>query len=301
MTVPNIGFDEIDQHLTWADVTNAIETGHKLPRADIADSFLYRRADTVLTRSAWIDGLGVAVKAATVFPENRTDPVINGGVMLMDDTNGRLQAILDFHLLTKWKTAGDSLFAAQKLAPKIVKKILIIGTGTVARNMISAYSSHFNDAEFVIWGRSSEKAAALGVGVADDLASAVRDADVICTATMSKEPVLKGEWLRAGQHLDLIGAYRPDMREVDDIALQRASIFVDSRATTIGHIGEIEDPLRRDVIRPDDIRADYYDLTGGLFERQSDDEITLCKNGGGAHLDLMVARAIFDKWKTLQE
>ena len=111
---------------------------------------------------------------------------------------------------------------------------------------------------------------------------------------MSTEPLIKGDWLRPGQHVDLIGAYRPDMREVDDTALTRARIFVDSFDTTVGHIGEIRIPIETGAITRHDIIADYYSLD--QFIRQSDDEITLFKNGGGAHLDLMTSSYILDRW-----
>ncbi len=111
---------------------------------------------------------------------------------------------------------------------------------------------------------------------------------------MSTDPVIDGAWLQPGQHLDLIGAYRPDMREANDTALTRATIFVDSRDTTLDHIGELKIPLSQGVIGRDAVRADYYDLPGGAFTRDSDDQITLFKNGGGAHLDLICARYILD-------
>jgi ornithine cyclodeaminase len=106
-----------------------------------------------------------------------------------------------------------------------------------------------------------------------------------------------GEGLQPGQHLDLIGAFRPDMRETDDEAVQRARIFVDRRATTLDHIGELKMPLDQGVIDRKDVVADYYDLTAGVFERTSDDEITLFKNGGGAHMDLMTSRYILEAWR----
>jgi ornithine cyclodeaminase len=112
---------------------------------------------------------------------------------------------------------------------------------------------------------------------------------------MATEPVVRGDWIRPGTHLDLIGAYRPDMREVDDEALQKASLFVDSRATTIGHIGEVMIPLASGAITEADIQADFYDLPSGAFTRASDEEITIAKNGGGAHLDLMTCRYILNK------
>jgi ornithine cyclodeaminase len=128
----------------------------------------------------------------------------------------------------------------------------------------------------------------------DDLEAAVGRADIVTCATMATEPVLSGAWLRPGQHIDLIGAYRPDMREADDDALTRARVFVDSRDTTLGHIGELKIPLEAGVIGESHVVADYYDLPSGRFARRSQDEITLFKNGGGAHLDLMVARYILD-------
>ena len=128
----------------------------------------------------------------------------------------------------------------------------------------------------------------------EDLEAGVRNADIISCATMSKQSIIKGDWLRPGQHLDLIGAYRPDMREVDDLSLCRSKIFVDSYDTTIEHIGELKIPLKEKVISRADILADFYQIN--KFTRESDDEITIFKNGGGAHLDLMVAKYILTAW-----
>ncbi|MEM9716044.1 MAG: ornithine cyclodeaminase [Pseudomonadota bacterium] len=299
MTIPFISLKDMDRRLNWGEITTAIAEGHKLPKADVKDSFVYRGGDTLLTRDAWIDGLGIAVKAATVFPENpsKGESSINGGVMLLDNDTGILKAVIDFHLITKWKTAGDSLLAAKTLARPDSDKILIVGAGTVAQSMIEAYRSHWPKADIRVWNRTKHLAEDLGLPVMDDLGEAVHWADIICTATMASDPIIKGEWLRPGQHLDLIGAYRPDMREVDDATLTRAALFVDSRDTTIGHIGEIKDPMERGALKPEDILADYYDLDSGRFCRRHDAEITICKNGGGAHMDLMVADAIYRKWK----
>ena len=121
-------------------------------------------------------------------------------------------------------------------------------------------------------------------------------ADIICTATMASEPMIKGEWLKPGQHLDLIGAYRPDMREVDDTALKRARIFVDSYDTTLGHIGELKIPLESGAIQRSDIVASFYEMDD--YTRSSDEEITIAKNGGGAHLDLMTCRYILDRFQS---
>lgn len=291
---------QAEPKLDWIALTEALAAGHLLPRAEVGDTFLSRAPDTLLSRAAWIDGLGALVKTATIFPGNGAEglPAINGGVCLYSDRDGTLQALFDFHLLTKWKTAGDSLLAALRLAPPEVARIVILGSGTVAGSMIEAYGAGFPAAQTAVWSRNRANAQALadrypGTEVATDLPEAVAQADIVCTATMSSTPVLKGDWLRPGTHVDLIGAYKADMREADDNALTRARLFCDARATVIGHIGEYTIPLEAGVISDADVVADFYDLA--RFKRTSPDDITICKNGGGAHLDLMTARHILDR------
>jgi ornithine cyclodeaminase/alanine dehydrogenase-like protein (mu-crystallin family) len=199
-------------------------------------------------------------------------------------------------------------FSLPPIGPKGQEKlgdssILIVGAGTVGRSLCDAFGVGFPDAQISIWNRTQNKARALadtlaGVTVADDLETAVRNADIIVSATMSTEPIIHGDWLRPGQHLNLIGAYRPDMRETDDTALQQARVFVDSFETTIGHIGEIDIPLTTGAITRDHLVADYYNLTA--FKRGSDDDITVFKNGGGAHLDLITCRYVLEKWQAKQ-
>jgi ornithine cyclodeaminase len=299
--IPFIPFAEGEALLDWIGLTDALAAGHALPKAEIGDTFLYRGKDTLLNRAAWIDGLGIAVKSATVFPGNPAQgrPMVNGGLNLYADDTGMLEAIVDFHLVTKWKTAGDSLLAARRLARPDSRKILIVGAGNQGRALHAAYGAAFPEAGFTVWNRTRATAEAMaadlpGLAVADDLQKAVAAADIVTCATMSTEPLIKGDWLRPGQHIDLIGAYRPDMREVDDAAMTRARLFVDSFDTTLGHIGEIALPLAAGAITRADLIADYYDLS--KFKRQSRDEITLFKNGGGAHLDLMTSRYILARW-----
>lgn len=290
-----------ERHLGWAGLLAALEAGHRLPKPDIKDLIVTRGSDVMLDRATWIDGLGGLVKVATLVPSNpaRGKPMINGVVTLFDDVTGELTALVDFHLVTKWKTAGDSLWAASRLARKDARNFLLVGAGTVARSMVQAYSSLWPDARFTVWNRTRSGAEAMGLAVADDLEAAVRAADVICTATMSSAPLIRGEWLQPGQHLDLIGAYKPGMREVDDTAMRRARLFVDARATTVHHIGEIMDPLKSGAITEADILADFYD-DPSLYGRRSDQEITIAKNGGGAHLDLMTAQYIASQWAAAQ-
>ncbi|MEJ6403079.1 ornithine cyclodeaminase family protein [Yoonia sp. 2307UL14-13] len=301
MTV-TISFEDGEVGLDWLALTDALAEGHLRSRAEVADTFLYQGDNTLLNRSAWIEGLGIAVKCATIFPGNtgRGQPAIGGAVNLFSADDGVLEAILDFHLVTKWKTAGDSLLAARRLARPDSRDILIVGSGTVAHSLRAAYGAAFPDARFTVWSRSRQSAKVFhkahpDVTIADDLETAVRAADIITCATMATDPVIKGAWLRPGQHLDLIGAYRPDMREADDAALQSGTLFVDSRDTTIDHIGELKIPIAAGVITPDAVRADFYQPD--VFRRTDDKDITVFKNGGGAHLDLMTCRYILRAWR----
>ena len=299
-----IPFAECDPHLDWIALTDALAQGHTQPKADVKDVFLYEGDNTLLNRSAWIPGMGLAVKCATIFPKNTDSgkPAIGGVVNLFSGRDGTLEAILDFHLVTKWKTAGDSLLAARKLARPDSRNILIVGAGTVGHTLRAAYSAAFPDAQFTIWNRSPAGAEAFcakyqGTLMAEDLETAVRAADIVTSATMSQTPIIKGDWLQPGQHIDLIGAFRPDMREADDAVLNRGRIFVDSRETTIDHIGELKIPIAAGAIATTDVIADYYQMNA--FTRNDDAEITVFKNGGGAHLDLMTSRYILAAWNAI--
>ncbi|MDE4305431.1 NAD(P)-binding domain-containing protein [Phaeobacter gallaeciensis] len=302
MSIPSIGFKEGEALLDWVGFTEALAKGHNLPKAEIGDTFLYRDPDTLLSRSAWIDGMGLAVKTATIFPGNPKagKPMVNGAVCLYSDQDGTLDALVDFHLVTKWKTAGDSLLGAMRLANPDSRDILIVGAGTVAGSLVEAFGAAYPRAQIRVWNRTQSKAEDMKatypqIEVAADLEAAVRSADIIVTSTMSSTPVVKGAWLKPGQHLNLIGAYRPDMRETDDEALCRARIYCDSFDTTLDHIGEFKIPLSEGVIQRGDVLADFYSLDS--FPAYDPEAITLFKNGGGAHLDLMTSRHILEKWR----
>ena len=296
--VPYIRAEDVDHLLDWNDLADALLAGHRMATPEISDQFLHRGDDTLLSRAAWIDGVGVAVKSVTVMPDNATRglPSVHGAMVLFEDKTGQVEAVIDSALVTKWKTAGDSVLGARLLARPDSKRLLIVGAGTVAASLIEAYSAVFPNIQISVWNRTRAKAEGLGVPVVDDLAAAVHEADIISCATMATDPIIKGEWLRGGQHLDLIGAFKADMREADDLAMQRASVFVDSKATTVEHIGELMIPIASGAISKADVQGDLYDLVRG-GGRTSDDEITLFKNGGGAHLDLMTGQVILNAWR----
>ena len=230
---------------------------------------------------------------------------MHGAMVLFEDATGQVEAVIDSALVTRWKTAGDSILGARLLARADCARLLIVGAGAVAASLTEAYRAIFPGIDIAIWSRrpgpAADLAARTEARAVTDLAAAVAEADIVATATMATEPVIHGDWLRPGQHLDLIGAFRADMREVDDAALTRARIFVDSRDTVLDHIGELRDPLARGVITRDDVLGDLYDLANGEPGRTGAEEITLYKNGGGAHLDLMTGRVILEAWRAAQD
>jgi ornithine cyclodeaminase len=310
-TIPIIRVDDIEHLLSWTGVCDAIRSGHQLVRADIDDILIRKGKRALLNRAAWISGLGIGTKTATIFPGNAalTTPIpsVQAVFTLFDEQSGTPVAIIDGDMLTKWKTAADSVLGAHLLARPDSKALLIIGAGVVARSLVEAYSAIFPGLEqILIWNRTYSHAKALAssmnndlisVRCVEDLALHVRRADIVATATLSTDPVLKGEWVSPGTHVDLIGSYRPDMREADDQLLQGSELFADSRETTIAHTGELIIPIQRGVISEQDIRADLYDLCSGADGRTSDESITVFKNGGGAHLDLMTANYIFNTYQ----
>ncbi|MCR9135142.1 MAG: ornithine cyclodeaminase [Alphaproteobacteria bacterium] len=285
----------------WLGVIAALEQGHRLPQPQIADIFLGDEAMTMLSRAAYVDGLGSGVKTVTVIPDNqeRGLPTVQGAMLCFETGTGTPLALVDSELVTRWKTAADSVLGARCLARSEPKILTIFGAGAVSDSLAEAYAAQFPTLEQVrICGRSSARAGALVDGLLQRGIPAVqvRDAKVACeganivsTATTSKVPVLEGDWVGPGTHVDLIGAFKADMREADDALMERGRIFVDSRETTLDHIGELMIPIQSGVIARNDVQGDLYDLVGGDAGRVSPEEITVFKNGGGAHLDLMIA------------
>ncbi|WP_245463953.1 ornithine cyclodeaminase [Rhizobium sp. NXC24] len=259
----------------------------------------------MLNRTAYIPGLGYAVKAETTLPSNVTQglPAIQGAVLLFDAETGSVRAVIDSKLVTEFKTAADSILAAQLLARPDSRHLLIVGAGVVAASLAKAYKSVFPGLERIsIWARRFEQSKGLVSSLGDipvelepveDLAAAVERADIVSTATGSEEPLVLGDWVCPGTHIDLIGAFTPDMRESDDALMAKGTIYVDFRDTTIDRTGDLMQPIATGAITREDVRGDLYDLVHySSTARLAENEITVYKNGGGAHLDLMIASYI---------
>ena len=299
---------EADRAMTWPRAVAALADGHRRAKPQIGDIYLSEAGTGLLTRAAWISGLGSLVKAASVFPGNASRnpalPTVQGAVLLMSPETGSLVAVIDGACVTKWKTAADSALGSQLLSRPDSHSLVMVGAGAMAEPLIRAHVAVRPGLQSIaIWNRSPARAEAVAaqlddlgrrVTAATDLEAAVRSADIVSCATMSTEPLICGAWLKPGAHLDLVGAYTQQMREADDGAMRRARVFVDYRGTTVHDIGELTIPISRGVIAESDVKGDLYDLGAGAPGRLMADDITLYKNGGGAHLDLMTALAIVE-------
>ncbi len=262
---------------------------------------------TLLLMPAWQPGRHIGIKLVTVFPHNgeRSLPSVMGAYLLLNGTTGEPLAMIDGPTLTVKRTAAASALAAGYLARQDSERLLMIGTGALAPYLIRAHAEVRPICNVLIWGRNPDKAEQLArrldrrdfkVAATTDLEAAVQGAHIISAATMTLEPLIKGAWLQPGQHLDLVGGFRPDMREADDDAVSRARVFVDTRDGACSEAGDIVQPLESGVLTEDDIAADLFDLTRGeRAGRRYYDQITLFKSVGTALEDLGAAQLAYER------
>jgi ornithine cyclodeaminase/alanine dehydrogenase-like protein (mu-crystallin family) len=261
----------------------------------------------VAADGAKVAGGYMGMESVTVFPDNAARsgiPAIAGMYLLLSTETGETLAILDATRLTVWRTAAASALAARYLARIDTTRMLMVGAGALAPFLIRAHASVRPLREVMVWNRSragAEKVAAafagsgLAVRAVDDLEAAARSADLISTATLSTEPLVRGAWLKPGTHVDSVGAYRAGMRETDDGLVQRARVFVDTRAGAFGEAGDILQPIAAGVIGKDHVVAELSELVcGPALARASDNEITFFKSVGASIEDLAAAIAVYE-------
>lgn len=307
----NIGYldaKQVADALPWQDLVAAIEkifvsdchtpTRHHhsidVPGGDEA---------TLLLMPAWTTSKYLGVKIATVFPSNRTVnlPSIFANYLLYSGKTGEALAMLDGGELTARRTAAASVLAAKYLSRKNAKRHLMIGTGRLSTNLVQAYAQALNIKHFCIWGRDQEKSERVALKLAeqgidisvvptDKLEQAVGNTDILSCATLSQEPLINGQWLTPGTHVDLIGSFKPTMRETDDEVMRRGRIFVDTRTGALHESGDLVIPIASGIIDQENILADLYDLCKRqCVGRQTQEEITVFKSVGAACEDLAAA------------
>jgi ornithine cyclodeaminase len=257
---------------------------------------------TLLLMPAWQPNGDIGVKIVTVFPDNaaRGLPSVNAAYLLLSGQTGESRAYIDGGALTHLRTAAVSALAADLLAPVSPEVLLVVGTGALSRYFVEGHLAVRKYQSVLVWGRDASKAAAVArelgakgwpVRPAADLQTAARSADVISCITLAEQPLIQGAWLKAECHLDLVGSFKPAMREVDDDCLRGAFIAVDT-LTALKESGDLTGPLARGVIAQDGIS-----LLGALIAKAAAPRPrrTVFKSVGVAHADLAVARQLFER------
>jgi ornithine cyclodeaminase/alanine dehydrogenase-like protein (mu-crystallin family) len=263
---------------------------------------------TMLLMPAWQSAGYVGVKIVNVFPQNSAAglPAISGIYLLSDGEHGRPLACINGSELTRRRTAAASALAARELAQPDAESLLVLGTGKLAPMLIEAHAAVRPIRRLAVWGRNRDKAAELAakysdrfeINVVSDLKASVQQADVVSCATLSTQPLVQGEWLQPGAHLDLVGAFKPNMRECDGRALSRGNVFVDTYAGATGEAGDILQAVEEGAFKLSDIRADLAELLGGQRQgREKAEDITVFKSVGASLEDLAAA---IEVWQQLQ-
>lgn len=262
---------------------------------------------TMLLMPAWEQAGYIGMKMVNVFPQNANAglPAISGLYILCEGQHGTPLACIDGSALTSRRTAAASALAARELARQDASSLLVVGTGKLAPMLIEAHATVRPIRKVRIWGRNPDKAAALAERFRDrfdcesvnDLETAVTQADIISCATLSTESLVRGEWLQPGSHLDLVGAFRPTMRETDSHCLVRSEVFVDTYAGAMGEAGDILQAINEGAFSSASLRAELAELIrGDKPGRTNDEAITLFKSVGASLEDLAAA---IEVWETL--
>lgn len=262
--------------------------------------------NALILMPAWTDKY-LGCKQVIVAPKNAEQhlPAIHALYTLFNAETGVPLAQMDATKLTSVRTACASALAAKYLARENPENLLVIGSGSVAYHLAQAHSSVRNYKHIEVWARNSDKAQALldslkeqgftNVSLAKDLQAAIQKADVISSATLSKEPIIKGEWLKPGVHLDLIGSHTPKTREADDEVIRRSTIYADSREGALHETGELAIPIASGLLDPKDVQADLVELCkANKLARKNEEEITLFKSAGLAIEDLAAALMVYE-------
>ena len=266
----------------------------------------------LLNMPSWqVDG-DLGIKMVTVNTGNPAKglPMVQGVYLFLDAGTGKVRGILEAEMITVKRTAAASALASSYLSRSDASRLLIVGAGALARHFIDAHRAVRPISDVLVWNRTPKRAEELvtnyrlqedasalnSIGVTDDLEAAVSGADIVTCITASSEPVIFGDWVREGTHVDLVGAFSPDSRESDDALVQKARIFVDTRTGALAEAGDLIIPMNKGLITEDDVAADLFDLTQGERDgRRFYEQITLFKNCGSAIEDLVAARLAYQR------
>jgi ornithine cyclodeaminase len=255
--------------------------------------------NTLLLMPAWRAGGQTGVKIVHVAPGNAAagQPAVHAAYLLSDAVTGAPLALMDGGELTDRRTAAASLLAARFLARPESSRLLLLGSGKVARALAEGYAARFPITDIAIWSPTAANAARLAATLAaEGLPARAVDrpdpagADIVSAATLSAAPLVRGTEVVPGTHVDLVGAYRPDMRESDGALLARATLAVDTRAGALAEAGDILAAIAEGAIGPGHVAADLGQLCRGEHPgRRTPQEVTVFKSVGWAGEDLAAA------------
>ena len=310
-----IDADEIDRLLSFETLVPALETAfrggivapvrhhHHIARPDADATLLLMPAWTGPAHEAACEPAYLGTKIVTVFPGNaaRSLPSIAGTYLLMDGATGMPLSVMDGARLTLWRTAAASALASRAMARKDASHMLMVGAGALARFLVEAHASVFPLAHIEVWNRSrqgAERVAAdlvtrgFDATVSDDLEASTRRADLISCATLATAPLVMGDWLKPGSHLDLVGAFNLSMREADDAALHLARVVVDTHAA-LTEGGDVAVAIKAGAYDAGQPLGTLSDLVAGtITPRRTDEDITLFKSVGASLEDLAAAMLV---------
>lgn len=263
--------------------------------------------NTLILMPVW-NSQYMGTKQVIVAPANAKEnkPSIFAQYILSNSQTGESLAMMNATEITARRTACTSALAASYLCREDAENLLIVGGGKVAQHLAQAHLSVRDFKKVSVWMRNPSKMEAFAGSLktqgipaeaVTDLEESARQADLISCATPTKTPIIKGEWVKPGTHLDLMGSYKPDTRETDDDAICKSSIFVDSRAGALHESGELALPIAAGIITEKDVKADIVELIKGIHPgRTSSEEITLFKSAGLAIEDLAAALLVYKSY-----
>lgn len=297
MELPLIGGDRLKELLTMGGAIAALEEAFAQDYSGMPDrQHLDVGGGDLLVMPAWSrDAAGVKLVTATPGNPARGLPLIHGVYVLFDKPALRPVALFDAAPLTALRTSAVSAVATRHLARSDASRLLIFGAGVQGRAHLRALHEVLDLQSVRVVSRTpseaeslASEASSLGLDAAVGTPADVASADVICTCTTSAEPLFDGELLASGTHVNAVGSYRPEARELDDLALQRATVVVDT-AAAMRESGDLVRPLQSDVLHAEDVRllSEVLDGSG----RGSPKDITIFKSVGAAFEDLAVAQA----------
>lgn len=308
MSIPYVTGSFIEEHTVYTELVAALREGFKKNEVKVPLRSHFdiesEHSGTLLLMPAWQADQSIGVKLINVFPENKDVPSINGLYVHFDGTTGQPQCIIDAKALTNKRTAAASALASSLLSRIDSSSLLMLGTGSLAPELVRAHASVRPINQVYIWGRNFAKAEKtreflqeynFNCTAIENYKSVISEVDIISSATMASDPIIRGASLVPGQHIDLVGSYKPSMREADDDVIRKSKIYVDTIVGATKESGDICIPLSTGVISKEEIIAELYAMCQGDFTgRSSSNDITLFKSVGYALEDLVAGTYYWD-------